>query len=212
MLDQHEKLGLHKIYITDEGIVVQAPNNLDYAVQYKIADKQVTMWSPKKHFYCVLPYSQWIKEYRNMYVSASWYGELNKPISSTVEHVSGADYRTYKFMVDANVPEYWRSNFGQAKKTVPSSQIALLTTIELPIFPQAAEMVTRLYGLPSLPGIPIKLIKQKFISLQTTKCAAASNMSLPFFVPTPNFKKKPFSSQLFSVKFDGDLTNFVLPY
>jgi len=212
LLEQHERLGLRKIYISDEGIVVEAPNNLDYGMQYKTADKSVTMWSPKKHFYCTLPYTDWIKEFRNMYASAGWYAELSKPISSTVEHLPNANYRTYKFIVNDNTTDYWQSNFGQAKKASTKSQVALLTTIELPVFSQAGAIVSRLYGLPDLRGVPVKLTKENKASLVTKKCSSVDRITLPFFVARPGFTKKQFNSQLFSVKFDSGLTDFMLPY
>jgi len=208
--EQQTKFGRQKVYLTDTDIIVETPYDSRF-VQYKGQDKIVTMWSEKKHIYCTLPYQKWKTDYRNMYAAATWYSDMTKPASAGVKQKNNIKLHTYEYIVSSNVPDYYQSEIGK-RQAQNGSQSAWLTTMELPVFPEAAALIDRLYGLPCVTGIPYSLDKPQDASLRTTKFVANSTTPLPYFVPSAKYKKEPFNSQLFTVKFDSNITDMMLPY
>ncbi len=209
-LEQDTKFGRQKLYISETGIVVETPCDGRF-VQYKTSDKTVTMWSEKNHLYCTLPYQKWKTDYRNIYAAATWYSDMTKPAATQLRQVNNIDHHIYKYVVGANVPDYYQSEIGK-KPAQSGTQAAFLTTIDLPVYPEAASLVARLYGLPEVRGIPYGLIKPQDPGLKTTKFVANSTTPLPYFVPSAKYKKKAFNSQLFTVRFDSNMTDMMLPY
>lgn len=209
-LEQDTKFGRQKLYISDSGIVVETPSDGRF-VQYKTCDKTVTMWSEKNHLYCTLPYQKWKTDYRNIYAAATWYSDMTKPAATQVKQVNNINHHIYKYVVGANVPDYYQSEIGK-KQAQNGNQAAFLTTMDLPVYPEAASLVARLYGRPEVQGIPYSLQKPQDPGLKTTKFVANYTKPLPYFIPSSKYKKQAFNSQLFTVRFDSNMTDMILPY
>ncbi len=210
-IDQLAPAGVHHIHITEKGMLVEAPKSV-FSIQYNTADKMITMWSAKQHVYCTYPYQKWITNYRNLYAAVTWYSELIKPVKLTTKQKGNLTYRVYHYRVDAQSPSYWRSDIGH-KEQVEALQDVDLTTVDLPVFAEAAPMIERIYGMPHLSGIPysVRRLNMTTSSLSTTKFVAAVE-PLTFFKPTAADKKMPFSNQLFGPNFDENMTKIMLPY
>jgi hypothetical protein len=212
LIEQSAPAGPHRIQITEQGMLIES-FKFGSCFQYRVADNTMTVWSVKRHVYYTVPYEKWLSSYRNMYAAVSWYSELTKPIKETKQVKDQLTYHVYHYRVDAGNPSFWRSDIGHKDGSAEMTDVDV-TTVDLPVFKQAGQILERIYGSPRLGGFPYTIRRSVMStpSLETIKVSTAHNKPLSFLAPASLYKKVPFSNQLFGPSFDENMTKMLLPY
>lgn len=211
LIEQMAQGGPHHIQVTEQGMRVDAPR-LGFGVQYRSADSSVLLWSVKHHTYYIMDYDKWAAGFRNLFAAVSYYSELVKPTKVVTEQKGAVTFHVYKYHVNAQSPSYWSSDIGR-KEAAEALQDINFTTFDMPS-KQCSVMMGKLYGTPAVSGFPYKLQQMSFngASLRTLKFDKAYTKPISFFVPTPDYKKVPFTNQIIGPSVDDNMTKMMLPY
>lgn len=210
-IEQNSPTGPYKIQITDEGVKIEA-TKMELCFQYKESDRIVTVWSLKNHIYYCLPYDQWIVKFRNLFAAVGWYAEMVKPIRVTKEMKENLSFHTFRYRVSTLNPSYWSSDIGHADKSIGLEDVEY-ETLDLPSG-VASLIMQKVYDTPEVPGFPwsVRSLTSRSVTLNTLRFERHYGKPINFFIPEKNFRRVPFTNQIFAPSVDENMTKMFLPY